>query len=162
MFKKITRILSPLCLVVLPAFVNAGSDVWYVTPEDHGDCGEECYTAPAAWIDNTYGKFRFGVSCGSMIMSGPAMEVSQPPFSIVEMFIDRQSYGYFNVHNGMQDTYVSPTIPDWQTPSRIQAALNSGGALRFMIKAPEYGQINFKLSGSRSAIALMNKACPRY
>jgi hypothetical protein len=161
MFRKITRILALLCLVVLPAFVNAGSNVWYVTPESRGSCGEECYSAPAAWIEDTYGNHSFGVSCrGTMFMGGSAMAVNEPPFSQAEMFIDEQSYGYFDVQNGLNDTYVTPTNPGWQTPSRIQAALDSGEALSFHV--PRYAQLNFKLSGSRSAIALMNNACPRY
>jgi hypothetical protein len=157
-FRKFAQYVLPICLASLPALANTGSNVWYVTPEDRGACGEECYTAPTAWIDDAYNRHSFGISCGgTMKMAGPAMEASVPPFSHAEMYVDQQSYGIFEVQNGLNDTVLSPTNPSWQTPTRTQAALNAGESLSFVI--PGYAQLDFTLSGSRSAISLMNSSC---
>ena len=76
----------------------AGSDTWYMTPEYQGDCGDECYTAPTAWIDEINENHAFGVTCdGTIVLGGPAMEVSQVPFSRAYMVIDNRSLGRFSM-----------------------------------------------------------------
>ena len=156
------RVLIRTCVSVAFAAVSAsaiaGSDRWYVTPEQQGDCGAECYTPPIAWIDAADGKHAFGVTCdGVMIMGGSAMEVSEPPFSEVVMTIDGQSFGRFSVDNGLNDVYVSPTDPAAQSPKRILAVLESGGALSFRIagRAP----LELTLAGSKAAIRSVGKLC---
>jgi len=157
--RKLTKYaLVAITFAVIPAAANAGADVWYVTPEDKGDCGEECRTPPMAWIDEANGTHTFGMTCsGVMVMGGSAMEVPEPPFSELEMVIDGQSLGRFSVQNGLNDVYVSPTKPDEQSPDQVRAKLESGSALSFKVA----GQvpIEMTLSGSKNAIRKMRTFC---
>jgi hypothetical protein len=136
----------------------AGSDIWYVTPEDQGDCGDECYTPPTAWIDQINGDHAFGVTCGgTLILGGPAMEVSELPFSKAFLIVDNRSLGRFSVDSGLNDVYVSPDQGNDVSKAKIQSALNSGQALKLNVAGRS--PIRFNLAGSRSAIRLMNRAC---
>ena len=83
--------------------------------------------------------------------------VSELSFSELEMLIDGQSLGRFDVHLGLNDVYVSPNDPAEQSPSRVRAALASGGALSFRIagRAP----LELTLTGSKAAIRLLDKFC---
>ncbi len=147
-----------IALAIFPASAIAGANVWYNTPAGQGDCGEECYTPPIAWIDTKDGKHSFGISCGdAMIVGGAAMMQRQPPFSAAEMVIDGRSFGTFSVDNGMNDTYLSATDPAEQSPSRVQDAISSGNALRFRIA--DSAPLDFTLSGSRAAIQTMSRLC---
>lgn len=160
---KITHKLATSVLALTSVFVgstmaSAGSDAWYVTPEHRGACGEECYAAPAAWIDEVGGQISFGLSCyGPMIMGGPAMEVSEPPFSYVEMMIDGQSLGHFSVDNGLSETYINPLDESRQPASLIYAAIQSGNELNFA--TPRGDRIDMTLAGSTDALRSMRALC---
>jgi hypothetical protein len=145
-------------IVLIPVSAIADADVWHTTPAYQGDCGEECYTPPTAWINTADGKYAFGISCDyTMILAGPAMMLPEPPFSAVEMLIDGRSLGNFLVHNGLNDTYISATNAAAQSPSRIQDAINSGSALR--LRTAYSAPLDFTLSGSRAAIQTMSGLC---
>jgi hypothetical protein len=136
---------------IFPTCAIADANVWYTTPAEQGDCGEECYTPATAWIDTEDGNYAFSISCGNvMIMAGPAMMRPQPPFSMAEILIDSRSFGDFSVYNGLNDTFVSAANIAAQSTSDIQDAINYGSTLRFRIanRAP----LDFTLSRSRAAI----------
>ena len=134
------------------------SSAWYATPADQGDCGDECYTAPTAWIDQEEGNYAFGVSCdATLILGGSAMEVSQLPFSAAEMIIDGKSFGHFSIDSGLNDVFVSPDADNGRTPNTVQKALESGARLQLIIvNGPA---LDFTLKGSKTAIATTMKAC---
>ncbi|MEP0943679.1 MAG: hypothetical protein ABJH63_14025 [Rhizobiaceae bacterium] len=145
-----------LATMSLPA--QAGSDAWYTTPERQGDCGDECYTAPHAWIDEANGRHAYGISCDStMVLGGPAMEVSQIPFTKAHILIDGKSMGVFSIDSGLNDVFVSPAEENELTHAQVQAALEAGR--RFQLKVEGRSPIKFNLRGSRAAIRSMMKAC---
>lgn len=146
------------CEPAVAEATNVSTTGWYVTPEEWGDCGEECHTWPTAWINDANGDYTFGMSCSaSMVLGGYAMRGSQAPFDELDMAINDQSLGRFSVDTGLNDVYVTPTNPTWQSESLIREALVSGRTMNFNVagRAP----INFTLSGSRAAIEKMEKLC---
>jgi len=154
----IKQAVMALALAMLGTSALAGPSLWYVTPAQQGDCGAECYSPPAAWIDDQAAAYEFGVSCdGMMILGGQALAMANAPFEEIEMMIDGRSLGRFSVHSGLNDIYVSPLDPAAQSPGAIRAALTSGGTLE--LRPPGGTRLNFTLSGSRAAIGLMEQLC---
>ena len=153
-------ILGALLAAAIPSTVIAGSNAWYMTPEKQGECGEECYTAPTAWIDEASGNYSFGVTCDSlMVMGGAAMEVSEPPFSETNIAVDSRSLVRFSVENGLNDVYVRPASENTLSLSKVQAMLETGSTLYFNIAGQQ--SLEFTLSGSKTAIRSMSQSCKR-
>lgn len=151
-------ILAAILIATGSAPALAGSEVWYTTPEDQGDCGDECYTAPHAWIDQIGGGHAFGVSCdATMVLGGPAMEVSELPFSQAIMKVDSQSLGQFSVDSGLNDVYVSPSEANGISPSSVKAAIESGTTMQLEVAGRS--TIRFTLKGSKAAIREMERLC---
>lgn len=147
-----------VCALTLPQAM-AQSPRWAVESASQGDCGDECYTPPTAWVYAGNGQFAFGVQCdGQMVLGGPAMAVPTPPFSQVEMRIDGRSYGVFSVQNGLNDVYVSPTLggtQDWL--STIRPALAGGNVLQLWMGPSAL--LEFGLGGSRLALDGVDAQC---
>lgn len=160
MTKSTLALLAAVLIATVSTPGHAGSEAWYTTPEDQGDCGDECYTAPHAWIDQMGGRHAFGVSCdATMVLGGPAMEVSELPFTQAIMKVDGQSLGQFSVDSGLNDVYVSPSDANGITPTNVKAALESGGAMQLDVAGRT--PIKFTLKGSKAAIREVERLCQK-
>jgi hypothetical protein len=131
---------------------------WHTEPAY--DCGGECYTPPTAWVWEPDGNFVFGVQCdGTMVLGGPAMAQPTPPFASLEMVVDGRSYGHFDVRNGLNDVYVSPTaaggVQDWTRS--VRPALAAGSVLQLWIGPSAH--IELSLGGSRAALDSVDAMC---
>ena len=158
MTKTARAFLASLFILATSGQSFAGSDVWYVTPEDQGYCGDECYTAPHAWIDQMDGNHAWGVTCGAtMVLGGPAMEVSELPFSQAILRVDGKSLGLFAVDSGLNDVFVSPEQTNGITLKKVKAALAAGTA--FQVEVADKEPIKFTLKGSKAAIREMERLC---
>lgn len=144
--------------LALPA-ATAQAPRWYVDAGSTGECGDECYTPPTAWVYSGNGAFAFGVQCdGQMVLGGPAMAVPSPPFSQLEMRVDGRSYGVFAVQQGLADVYVGPTedyTQDWY--GAVRPALAGGSVLQLWIGPSAL--LEFGLGGSRAALDGVDQYC---
>ena len=158
MTRSVLALVASVFILTAPSSALAGSDVWYTTPEEQGDCGDECYTAPHAWIDQIGGNHAFGVSCQStMVLGGPAMEVSELPFSQAMIQVDGKSQGLFSIDSGLNDVFVTPAATNGITLPNMKAALASGSALQIDVEGRS--PIKFTLKGSKAAIREMERLC---
>lgn len=130
---------------------------WYVSPEVKGDCGDECYEPPTAWVDDRSGTYRFGVTCdGTIELGGPATETSEFVHLGMGMTIDDRAYGPVNIQHGLKDVFVTPDDESSLTVAEIVDALAKGSSMRLFLTS---GPVAFSLNGSRSAIALAKRLC---
>ena len=138
----------------------ASSISWYVIPEDQGDCGDECYTAPTAWIDDEANRHSFGISCeDTMVIDGRAFYGVESEIEYLDMSVDGRSLGRFNVATGLNDIYVQNANGDPKAPKAVLAALRAGQNLKLVLKNGQ--NIDFTLAGSRNALALKDRLCTR-
>jgi hypothetical protein len=156
--KFLSSIATAMVLSLAATAASANSEIWYVVPEDRGDCGDECYTPPAAWIDEEGHRYALGVSCDDQLMlGGRATYVSEMAIDSLEMIVDGRSLGRFSVIGGLNDIYIQPTDEAGQPPAGTATALSTGEnvVLRFQ-DGPSFA---FTLGGAKAAIALMHRLC---
>ncbi len=152
---------KPLVLALLGLLLAAGQPAlasnwsWYVIPSDQGDCGDECYTPPTAWINEADGSFSLGITCeGEMLIEGPVNSDGTVPDKL-EMSIDGKSFGSFEIISGLNDNFVRSDPEKPGATGTVRSAILSGSEMTVAI-----GKVHrFTLGGSRAAIDLMERLC---
>lgn len=155
-------ILTALSIVFLSVSTAAWAtpELWYVVPEDKGDCGDECYRAPTAWIDEAGGSYSLGVTCeNTMILGGRATYVNEITIGSLEMTVDNRSLGQFAVESGLNDVYIQPQDAHSQNPGAIVSALTGGQEVSLQFRDGQ--SFRFTLEGARGAVDLMRELCAR-
>ena len=158
--------MKPILTALSVAFLSlstaawASDEIWYVVPEDKGDCGDECYRAPTAWIDEASGNYSLGVTCENiMILGGKATYVNEITIGSLEMVVDNSSLGQFAVESGLNDVFIQPQDAHSQKPGAIVGTLSAGQEV--MLRFRDGQGFRFTLEGARSAVALMRELCAR-
>lgn len=158
--------MKPILTALSIAFLSlstaawASDEVWYVVPEDKGDCGDECYRAPTAWIDEAGGNYALGVTCeNTMILGGKATYVNEITIESLEMVVDNSSLGQFAVETGLNDVFIQPQDAHSQNPSAIVGTLSAGQEV--VLRFRDGQSYKFTLAGARGAVGLMRELCAR-
>ena len=145
--------IAVLSLIAVPTLAASWS--WYVIPADQGDCGDECYTPPTAWIDEIDGPYSLGITCdGEMVIDGP-VDAGGQFIDRLDMVIDGQAIASFEIISGLNDFYVrfDPDIPG--ATGKVRNAILSGTDMVLTLRKAH----KFTLGGSRRAIDLMERLC---
>ena len=156
--KTAASLITAAVLAASSTAALANSETWYVIPEDQGDCGDECYTPPTAWIDGAGGKYALGVTCDNqLLLGGPATYVSEIKIGSLEMTVDGRSLGQFSVDTGLNDVYIQPVDAAAQPPAGTAAGLSGGEEV--ILRFRDGQSHGFTLAGARAAIALTQRLC---